>query len=421
MRITNAFSDNRFLRCCLVCGGLLLLLSRFAIADERQRLPSKIDLTADFERLGLTPLAQGNRDDCSLFAVTALAEFESARRATNPPPRLSEEFLIWASDRATRETGDQAMFYKAVDGLNALGICTADLMPYSGKPNPHRKPSREAIADAQPRRARWQVEWIKRWSLDSRISDGQLLEIKQALAKGHPVACGLRWPNTLNGYKLLDVPPPDEVSDGHSIAFVGYTDDTTHGGQGVLLFRNSFGANWGNKGYGVMSYAYARAYANDALRLNFGPPNSEVPTIRYEAESMAVVAKEKCDTSRQKMNDFGAAMWSHGEQLFCSTKRGGWAELRFDVPKGGRYRVRILATAAPDYGIVRAALDGRTLGPRFDLYSGRVCPAGSLELGTHDFSAGNHRLRVTAIGKNAVSKGFSFGLDAVDLIAAKSL
>ena len=76
-------------------------------------------------------------------------EFEADRRSPSPCPRLSEEYLIWASDGATHQTGDQAMFYKAVDGLNALGICSADLMPYSGKPNSHRKPSAEASADAR--------------------------------------------------------------------------------------------------------------------------------------------------------------------------------------------------------------------------------------------------------------------------------
>jgi hypothetical protein len=31
--------------------------------------------------------------------------------------------------------------------------------------------------------------------------------------------------------------------------------------------------------------------------------------------------------------------------------------------------------------------------------------------------AGPHRLRVTAVGKNAASQGFAFGLDAVDLLS----
>ena len=263
------------------------------------------------------------------------------------------------------------------------------------------------------------MNWIKRWSTDALLTERQLSEIKLALAAGHPVACGLRWPKTLNGNKLLAVSTADQVSDGHSIAFVGYENDPKQNGGGVLLFRNSYGPKWGDKGYGVMSYGYARTYANDALWLKFGPAGSELPTVHYEAEAMPVVHKDRCDTSRQKMNDWGAAMWSHGEQLFCNTPRGGSVALGFDVPKAGRYRVRILATAVPDYGIVRAAVDGRELSQQFDLYGGQVCPAGSLELGLFDLPTGSHRLRVTSVGKNKAAKGFSFGLDALDLIAAK--
>jgi hypothetical protein len=93
--------------------------------------------------------------------------------------------------------------------------------------------------------------------------------------------------------------------------------------------------------------------------------------------------------------------------------------LGFEVRKPGRYRVRMLGTAGPDFGTISAALDGRNVPGGFDLYCGRVSPAGSLELGTHDLGAGAHTLRVTSVGKNPASKGFSFGVDAVDLIAAK--
>ena len=47
-------------------------------------LPAGVDLVPEFRKLGLTPLAQGERDVCSLFAITALVEFESGRRSRNP-------------------------------------------------------------------------------------------------------------------------------------------------------------------------------------------------------------------------------------------------------------------------------------------------------------------------------------------------
>ena len=112
-------------------------------------------------------------------------------------------------------------------------------------------------------------------------------------------------------------------------------------------------------------------------------------------------------------------MWSQGKQLFCKARKNGFVKLVFTVSKSGSYRLRVLATAAPNFGIIRIALDRDARGLDFDLYSGRVCPSGSLELGTHELTAGKHSLRVTAVGKNAMSANYFIGLDAIDLIAAE--
>lgn len=403
---------------------VLALLGLFAaggiaLAGTRDSLPRKADLGPELGRLGLTPRSQGGRNTCSLFAVTALAELEAARATAGRPKRLSTEFLVWAANEATGRGGDQAMFYEAVHGLNVLGICADELMPYAGERGPALPPSAAARADARGRAQQWQVHWIKRWDVRRPLSDAQVLAVRTTLAVGQPVACGLRWPKVLKGHKLVEVPPPDGVYDGHSIVLTGYRDDPAKRGEGVFLFRNSHGPRWGDRGYGVMSYAYARAYANDALWLKLGPPRSEAPVERFEAESLAVLAEDRCDTSPQDMATWGGPMWSQGKHLFCRASRGGSVELGFAVRKSGRYRLRVLATAAPDYGKVRAALDGKPTGPIFDLYCGRVCPSGSLELGTHDLAAGPHRLRFTAAGRHAASTGTLFGLDAIDLLPAK--
>jgi hypothetical protein len=119
------------------------------------------------------------------------------------------------------------------------------------------------------------------------------------------------------------------------------------------------------------------------------------------------------------MNDWEPSLWSQGKQLYVAAKRNSTVVLRFDVGQPGRYRVRVLGTAAPDYGTIHIRLDGRPGRPSVDLYSGRVCPAGSLELGTHELAAGEHRLRVASVGKDSASGGFSFGLDALDLLRAE--
>jgi hypothetical protein len=288
-------------------------------------------------------------------------------------------------------------------------------MPYENKPDPKERPSSAALADSKALRERWREIWIKRWSVDQKLTDRELQEIKQSLMAGHPVACGLRWPKKLNGSELLAVPPPKQVFDGHSIVLVGYEDDAKKNGGGIFRFRNSAGPKWGDIGYGVMSYAYVRAYANDVVSLRCEPPNAEAPAIRFEAESLRVVAKDRCDVNIQKMDAFEPKLWSHGQQLFCGAKQGGAVELEFAVPKAARYRLHVLATAAPDFGTIRMSL-GAQSSPTFDLYCGRVSPSGPLEVGTYDFTAGKHRLRFTVVGKNPYSQGFAFGLDAIDLL-----
>ena len=240
-------------------AAAVLLICGNAVA-EQPALPHKISLLAEFELFGLTPLAQGNRDVCSLFAITAVAEFERDRHAKNPQPRLSEEYLIWAAKEAVGKSGDQAMFYEAVLGLDHLGICPSELMPYTKEPGHHAKPSQRRLSRVGNSDIAGVPCGSRRWSVDAKLTEPEHLEIKRALAAGHPVACGLRWPNKLQGSELLKVPPPQAVFDGHSIVLVGFEDDPKQPGGGAFQFRNSDGPNWGERGYGLISYGYVRAF-----------------------------------------------------------------------------------------------------------------------------------------------------------------
>jgi hypothetical protein len=398
---------------------VLLATSPGGFSEENRsngRLPSKVNLEPEFLKLGIQPRVQGGRPTCGIFTVTALAEFEYSRANPRDRGHLSEEFLIWAANEAGGLSGDQKFFFETVHGLNTFGICSADLMPYEKTTDAGRAPSETAVLDAKERSKRWKVHWIKLWDVKEGLTQAQLIAIKSALANGHPVACGLRWPKALSGAVLFNVPPASDVFDGHGIVFTGYKDDP--GKAGVFAFRNTNGLQWGANGSGVMSYSYLRAYANDVIWLELGVPDSEVPIERFEAESMRVLVAQKCRPIRQKIEAWHAKMWSEGEHLLCMAEMGGSVELSFQVREPGRYRLRVLATAAPDFGTIRVALDGKRQPLYFDLYSGRVCPAGSLELGDHKLAAGTHKLRFTAETKNTASTGYFFGLDAVDLLLA---
>src|ERR1700722_3300886 len=273
--------------------GLLLILaaavSPRALAQDKESVPDKKSLVEDFKLFELAPGDQGNRDVCSLFAITGAAEFEYAKHGDRKPARLSEEFCIWAAHDATGVPGEQAMFYMATQGLNTHGLCEQALMPYSSQGNSKTRPSAEAITSAHDLDYRWLAHWIRRWNVKSKMPDPELIEIKRALANGHPVACGLRWPKKLDGSAITTVPPANQVFDGHSILFVGYKMDAALPGGGCFIFRNSAGPKWGNEGYGTMSFAYAKAYANDALWLELERRGAEVPIERFEAEDLPVL------------------------------------------------------------------------------------------------------------------------------------
>lgn len=241
-------------------------------------LPKSVDLRPRFAKRGLLePAAQGRRGTCSLFALVSVLEFESAGNARGE--RLSVEFLNWASHQTNGRKADGSFFSDALEGLRRFGVCGDTLLPYSPDFDPTLQPPPAAREDALRRRRRRSAvsaRWLKEWDVRTGLSDAQMTAVRTVLAEGHPVACGLRWPKQerYGPGQVLETPPPTEVFDGHSIVLVGYTsnahregNDEGDGGGGTFLFRNASGPEWADRGYARFTYAYARAYANDAVAL----------------------------------------------------------------------------------------------------------------------------------------------------------
>src|ERR1700693_6118511 len=104
---------------------LIAWLATAAVASGQERpLPKQVDLTPKSKEMGLTVRNQLGRPSCGTFAITALAEFESARGQPRPAPALSEEFVWWACDQAAGLKKDHSvLFQRVVNGLNTFGIC----------------------------------------------------------------------------------------------------------------------------------------------------------------------------------------------------------------------------------------------------------------------------------------------------------
>ncbi|MBW3538933.1 MAG: c-type cytochrome [Planctomycetes bacterium] len=144
-----------------------------------------------------------------------------------------------------------------------------------------------------------------------------------------------------------------------------------------------------------------------------------------EGESLKVVQKTAGDAGGQNMAPFKKGRWSGVDHLWWRGAKPG-AKLSVEVPveAAGRYELLAVMTKARDYGIVQLALDGEKLGKPIDLYnSPDVITTGPVSLGTHDLSAGTHRLTIEITGKHAQAvPGYMFGLDYLYLVqAAKSV
>jgi hypothetical protein len=142
------------------------------------------------------------------------------------------------------------------------------------------------------------------------------------------------------------------------------------------------------------------------------------PTL-LEAERLRVVGREGCTTQEQDMGPWNRSLWSEGRQLLVLARRGGYVELEVTCPAAGRYLFAVGLTRADDYAVVQVALDGKDVGAPFDGFNGAVVPSGKLELATVELTRGAHRVRFTAVGKNARSKNYYMGIDCLELRPVK--
>jgi len=206
---------------------------------------------------------QGNLGSCVGFAVAAMKEWQETREHSVEVAEgkidhrkgkqydLSESWIYWNSkkiDPWPNEEGTSIRF--AMKVLHKLGVPCESAWPYSdidyGKPE-----------SWSPLIARWA-------RIDSYWRLGSLEELKIALLNG-PVVIGIPCFDTIfyaDETGFVGYPRnPDEIYGGHAICVVGYN-HRKYGG--TFRFKNSWGRNWGDGGYGYLPYDYIRDFLWDA-------------------------------------------------------------------------------------------------------------------------------------------------------------
>lgn len=139
---------------------------------------------------------------------------------------------------------DGATLRTGIKMLAQWGVCTEKIWPYV--PSQFKtKPSAQAYADAAKRKV----------TTYARING--LLDMKRCLADGYPFVFGFTVYSNFTTEKMartgrLDMPgPTDIVQGGHAVMAVGYSNASNR-----FIIRNSWGTDWGMKGYFTMPYEY---------------------------------------------------------------------------------------------------------------------------------------------------------------------
>jgi len=223
-------------------------------------LPSFVDLS-----FWCSPIRdQGALNSCTAFAGVALLEY-FARRTKDEFTYVSPLFLYKVARNLMNSLDDVgASVRETMKAMAAFGVPPEKYWSYEEE-NFDLEPPAFCYAFAQS------YKTLKYFRLDrAKISKEILLfQIQAALAAGFPCIFGFtvyssiyKEENTDKGY----IPYPskrEQVAGGHTVLAVGYDNykeikhsDGKGNSMGALLIRNSWGTEWGQKGYGWLPYDY---------------------------------------------------------------------------------------------------------------------------------------------------------------------
>jgi C1A family cysteine protease len=210
-----------------------------------RRLPRQVDLRARCPPV----YNQKHLNSCSANAIAAALWFDERRhdRAVPSPSRL----FIYYNERAREGSVSINATVSLRDGYRSvarIGVCSERMWPYLVE-RYRRKPSPHCYEAAADHRAIWY-----------RRLEKTLPQLKACLAEGYPFTGGFSVYQRFESRPVrrtgvVPMPGPHEKKlGGHAMLIVGYSDASEQ-----FIVRNSWGSDWGDRGYGYLPYEYVLA------------------------------------------------------------------------------------------------------------------------------------------------------------------
>ena len=212
---------------------------------QHQNLPlAQSHYLTDVQMISCPILNQGNIGSCVAHAIYALLYIMSNGKITLS--RLQLYMCLRASDNSslTKDTG--GTIRGVMKAIVNYGVCDEKLWNYNTL-------NFDKLA---PKNAFSTTYNITNFIYTFIIQD--YAHIKEVLASGNPIICGIAVYasfKSANSNKYGNIPMPNTKTEkllgGHAILLIGYDDNSK-----TFKFQNSWGTNWGNKGFGYIPYNY---------------------------------------------------------------------------------------------------------------------------------------------------------------------
>lgn len=215
-------------------------------------LPDHVDLRAACSSI----VNQGELGSCTANAIASgLREYWELQDGTDT--RLSRLWLYWKerSLEGTIQEDSGAMIRDGMKVLQKMGCAQEEDWPY----NVYKfkaTPSVLSTCNAM------------NYKIAAYHRVVSLVDLKTALADGSPVVIGIEVYESFESGQVEAsgiVPLPrrgENCLGGHAVLAVGY-DDARRKGTGEVICRNSWGEEWGDKGYFYLPYSYFRSNVSD--------------------------------------------------------------------------------------------------------------------------------------------------------------
>jgi C1A family cysteine protease len=241
------------------------LLEHAPAKSKAPALSSKEDL-----RQWCSPIEdQGNLNSCTAHAGVGLYEYFE-RRAFGKYIDGSRLFLYKVTRNMLKWEADDGAYLRTTMGAMAMfGVVPEKYWPYL-EYKFNEEPSAFLYSYAQ----NYQALLYYRLDVQGVTREHLLERIRQHLRMGLPLIFGFTCYSSLDTADDGNIPFPDrreEVEGGHAVMAVGFDDkkeivncnNSKIKTKGAILIRNSWGTEWGEKGYGWLPYDYVLAGVAD--------------------------------------------------------------------------------------------------------------------------------------------------------------